>query len=353
MKQGLSLVALAQKLESLSAQKVDLVANTRRMHMDNDARLLIDAEHIFNPTQNCHNQIAARLDIPTAYYNRMKTDDPKLLADNVNAWLWKSNENRMIRGLGGNARAFLSDRYHRIDNEHVMETVLPVLMETGGIVVQSCNVTENKLYIKATSKNVVAEVKSKRVGDFVEAGVLITNSEIGNGSLSIKPFLNFLICTNGMTRDKLQFMKYHVGRKVDASEFFLSDATKSLEDAAVLSKVRDIIRSCMSLDLLQAEVLEMEEAAQQQITGDVVKGVEKVGEIFQLSKIETSGVLRNLINSGDLSRYGMMNAVTAFAETVESYDRATEIEALGGRVLDFTKKDWVSIAEAAGANCSS
>lgn len=348
MKQGRSLVDLAKTVEQLATQKVDLVANTRRMFMDDESRLLVDAEHIFTPTSTCHNQLAERLNIPAKYYRAMQEYAPPLLAQNVNHWLHEKNDRRMIRGLGGTARAFLSDRYHRIDNEHVLETVLPILLDAGDIQVQSCEVTESRLYVKATSRNIVAPVReSKRVGDLVEAGVLITNSEIGLGSLSIKPFLHFLACTNGMVRDKLAFTKYHVGRKSDALDLVLSDATKSLEDQATLAKVRDVIKACMSMDLLSKEV-ELYEAAQRQlITGDVPKAVELLGETMQLSQPERSSILRHLITGGDLSRYAMMNAVTRAAQDIESYDRATELEALGGRVLDLNQKEWTRIAEAA------
>lgn len=348
MKQGKSLVELAQTLEQLSKQKVDLVADTKKMAMTDGGQLIVDAEHVFDPTPNCHNQIAERLSIPAKYYRAMQEYAPALLAQNVNHWLQDKNERRMVRGLGGRARAFLSDRYHRIDNEHVMETVLPVLMEAGGIKVQSCEVTESRLYIKATSTSVVAEVKgSKRVGDFVEAGVLITNSEVGLGSLSIKPFMNFLVCTNGMVRDKLSFVKYHVGQRVDSLETVLSDATKSLEDKAVLSRVRDVIQACMSMDLLNKEVELYEAAQQQRIVGDVPKAVETLGATLQLTQPERSSVLRNLIESGDLSRYSLMNAVTRIAQDAESYDRATELEALGGTILDLPARDWARVAEAA------
>lgn len=348
MKQGRSLTELAHELERLADRKVDLVADTRQMHMSGSGHLIINDDRAFKPTTNCHTQIAERLGIPTKYYRTMLEEAPSLLVNNVNHWLHEKAERRMVRGMGDAARAFLSDRYHRIDNEHVFETVLPVLMEAGNITVQSCEVTDSKLYIKATSRSVVAEVPgSRRVGDFVESGVLITNSEIGLGSLSIKPFMHFLICTNGMVRDKLQFMKYHVGRKIEGDEIYLSDATKSLEDAATLSKVRDVIKMCMSQDLLNEEVRLMAQQQSQHITGDVPKAIEVVGEVLQLTQTERSGVLRHLISSGDLSRYSLMNAVTRTAQDMESYDRATELEAAGSRILDLTAKDWTRIAEAA------
>jgi hypothetical protein len=348
MKQGKSLMELAQAVESIAAAKVDLVADTRKMSLSDTGQLVV-GDREFQPTQNCHTQLASRLNIPAAYYKSMQDSAPALLQSNVNHWLHATSERRMVRGLGDTARAFLSDRYHRIDNEHVMETILPVLMEIGGMKIVSCEVTENKLYIKATSSVIVAEVReSKRVGDFVEAGLMITNSEVGLGSLSIKPFMNFLVCTNGMVRDKMAFTKYHVGRKAeDSADHLLSDATKSLEDRAVLSRVRDVIKNCMSLDLLKADIQLMEDAQRQKITGDVPRAIELVGETLQLSAVERSGVLRNLIESGDLSRYSLMNAVTRFAQDTASYDRATEIEALGGRVLDLGKQEWNRIAEAA------
>lgn len=35
----------------------------------------------------------------------------------------------------------------------------------------------------------------------------------------------------------------------------------------------------------------------------------------------------------DLSRYGMVNAVTAASKLAQSYDRATELERIGGDIL--------------------
>lgn len=40
-------------------------------------------------------------------------------------------------------------------------------------------------------------------------------------------------------------------------------------------------------------------------------------------------------------------AVTAVANDHESYDRATELEAMGGQILDRAANDWTVIAQAA------
>jgi hypothetical protein len=43
----------------------------------------------------------------------------------------------------------------------------------------------------------------------------------------------------------------------------------------------------------------------------------------------------------------MLNAVTNLANDTESYDRATELEFLGGQVLDLNPSQWERIAVAA------
>ena len=53
------------------------------------------------------------------------------------------------------------------------------------------------------------------------------------------------------------------------------------------------------------------------------------------------------VAGGDLSAYGVVNAVTHSAEDVEDYDRATEFEALGGKLIELSSSEWKEIAEAA------
>jgi hypothetical protein len=91
----------------------------------------------------------------------------------------------------------------------------------------------------------------------------------------------------------------------------------------------------------------MQQQTQQVVRGDPAKAIEVLADDFGMSDGERSSVLRHLIEGGDLSRYGLMNAVTRTAEDLESYDRATEFETMGGRVLDLPKAQWERVAEAA------
>lgn len=259
----------------------------------------------------------------------------------------------MIRTLDGAARAFLSNRYQRIDNNHVVEAVIPILGQIPGMEIKSCQVTDQKLYLKAVSTDTRLMVPgSKRVGDYVESGILITNSEVGMGALNIQPFFHFLVCTNGMVRNKDGMRAYHVGAKQGLNMgadvwAVLSDDTKRLEDKATLAKVRDVVAASMDRVRFEEAITLMAETTERQITGDVPAAVNKAAEILKLNDSETSQVLKHLITGGDISQYGLMNAVTRTAEDMESYDRATELETMGGVILDLPKSQWKVISEAA------
>lgn len=71
--------------------------------------------------------------------------------------------------------------------------------------------------------------------------------------------------------------------------------------------------------------------------------VELTSNKYGLNKDENDGILRHLINGGDLSLYGLSNAITRQSQDVESYDRATELESMGWSVLTMPRATWNSI----------
>jgi len=57
--------------------------------------------------------------------------------------------------------------------------------------------------------------------------------------------------------------------------------------------------------------------------------------------------LRNLIEGADLTCWGLTNAIIATAQTVPSYDRATELEAIGWRFFTMDPRELATLAKAA------
>ena len=101
-----------------------------RTDEDGGLKLIVDSRQgdgEYGVTGLARRQLADKLKIPFAYFERMRTEQPQLLDRNVNTWLQSDGDRRMIRTLDGQVRAVLSDRYRRLDNFDLAENVLPIL----------------------------------------------------------------------------------------------------------------------------------------------------------------------------------------------------------------------------------
>ena len=223
MKFGRTLMELAMELDRQRNAKRDYLVDTRNMIMDADeqgAQLTLRNDvtrqnQILNIGEIAHDQIGQALKIPASYYDRMRKENPELLARNVNSWFEREPKTRMIRTLDGTARAFLSDRYRRIDNAEIAEAVLPIIGDMNGAHIESCEITDQRMYIKVVNQRLTAEVTP---GDIVQSGILITNSEVGLGSMMIQPLVYRLVCSNGMVVNDAATRKYHIGRGNESGE---------------------------------------------------------------------------------------------------------------------------------------
>ena len=354
MKYGRSLVDLAAELERQIATKQDMIVPTPLMHQvtSDDGTSVLNNEtpegvRTFNTTENCRRQLADRLKIPYAYFERMRADQPMLLDRNVDTWLHSQPEQRLVRTLDGKARAFLSDRYRRLDNYDLLAHVYPMLRDLPGARVESCDVTDSRMYLKVVTSKVQYELQP---GDVAHAGVVISNSETGQGSLSVSPLVYRLVCRNGLIAADHAMRKTHVGRLTEASNdevTIFKEDTLAADDAAFFLKVRDTVQAAVSELTFSLIAERMRKTLGIKLTGDPVKAVDKLAVRYLLQEHEKAGVLRSLINEGDLTGFGLVNAVTGYAQQVELYDRSTELEAIGGKMLEQSPKDWAGIAEAA------
>ena len=346
MKAGRTLQELAVELDRQNAAKKDYIVDAGALTMTTQAepQLLVGGGSYPVPygiTDIAHRQIGSFLKIPATYYDRMRRENPGLLAQNVNAWLEDNGDTkRMLRTMDGSARALLSDRYRRIDNFEIASAVLPIIGGIEDARVESCELTDSRMYIKVVSPRTQAEVK---VGDPVQAGVIVTNSEVGYGSVTVKPLIFRLVCSNGMVAESGAMRKYHVGRVNEANEdlSIFRDETIQASDKAFLMRLEDSVRAAVSQTSFEKIVGQMREATEAKIKADTVPQViELASKEYGFTENEGKGILGHLISGGDLSLYGLANAVTRHAQDVESYDRSTELEAAGYQIITMSPVLW-------------
>ena len=363
---GKSLSALAAEVERQAHAMRDLIAPAHTLEVvahDNLAPALrIGGDPTPYPlTETGHETLAERLGIPSRYYDRMRREAPALLTYNANEWLrqeGREGTSRMVRLLDGNARAVLSDKYKRLDNYDFLMTVLPVLMEDGkedghAVQVQSSEITDRHLYVQLTFAGLETEFEvnkgGRQVGEVVRAGLIMRNSEVGAGSREIQFLAYTLACTNGLIvpREIGSFSTRHLGaRKGTGTTFELSREADEADARAFALATRDAVRQMVSRDNLQALVDQMRAANARPITGAPDAAVRELGKSFSLTEDEQAAVMRHLIADSDLTHYGLTNAITRAAQDAASYDRAVELEEVGGLVLHLPERQPAPILTA-------
>lgn len=344
MKAGKTLQELAIELDRQQAAKRDMIVDMGALSMDasgGNLALRVAATAKCNINDIAHRQIGQTLKIPAPYYDRMRAEYPELLAQNVNGWFARTPDTkRMLRTMDGTARALLSDRYRRIDNFEVASAVLPIISGMDGASVESCELTESRMYLKVVNPRVTAEVKK---GDIVQAGIIISNSEVGMGSVNVSPLVYRLVCSNGMIAQDGAVRKYHVGRANEGGEDFSIYRSETIEadDKAFLMKLEDSVKAAVDQARFAAIVEKMREATEATMEAKVVpQVVELASKEYGMTEAEGKGILGHLIAGGDLSLYGLANAVTRQAQDVESYDRSTELEATGYKIITMAPALW-------------
>jgi hypothetical protein len=364
MKTGKSLSQLAAEIERQQETKRDLIANTKNIGLqangDGVVAVVGNTDNTFGINALAHDQIGVHTGIPAKYYDKMLAEAPDLLANNVNRWFEKYPAPRLVRTLDNKVRAFLSDQYRPLENADLAEAVLPILLEMK-LEIMSCEITERRLYIKAVDERIKKDVPSGRkigdgshvIFDTCSPALIISNSEVGSGSLSVESGIFTKVCTNLAAIAGQGMKRRHVGARNELTageevRYLLTDQTKRATDKAIWLQVRDVVKGAFDEVRFTAHTNKLAGLAKDQIeTDDVVKVVELSSRQFGFTETEGKSVLKHLIAGGDLTRYGLFNAVTRTAQDLDSYDRASEFEQMGGKIIELPKNDWQRLAKAA------
>lgn len=373
MKTGRPIEAIARQVLEESKAKKDYIAPTTALAMtvtdpaegaktpDVGLRFTVGGQaRLYRPTPLCLGQICDHVGIPAKYAERMRAEAPGLLAQNVNHWFQAKGNKRMLRTMNHDrniARAFLSDRYRPLDNADLIGLVVPRIIEAG-CEIHSAEFTESRLYIQASTPKIQAIIDQNvvigthnRIQRTVQAGVIIGNSEVGCGSIFVEPIMYDLVCTNGLILQRT-LKRHHVGRRNEGTVFgdedtaeLFSDETRRLDDKAFWAKVNDVVTASLDETKFNDNVLRLQETQRQQLCDkptEVTEVVEVTTERLGLSEDEKGTLLLHFAQGGDFSKYGLINAITRTAADVESYDRAVELERMGGEVIELPPSDFRS-----------
>ena len=353
-------------IEAQNEVKYDVVANAAALRYQDGKLHLVDGgepeltpdgvslrDLVLDPTDGFGSDIAARLNIPRAYFRTMEGTNVPLLDANVNGWLGhSSNAGRkfMVRtfrdGNGGIARSLHSSSYSIVDNLAFIRATGEGIARSGHeYEVTGVNLSADFFRFDVLAPQVsvlapalldgyVSPFDRTRTGNaipIVRAGVRCSNSETGRGMTKVEPWIRFEVCSNGMTLTKfaedLTMRQVHRGARHDVGVVTLSQDTLAAQLKALTGKVADSMASFLDEKWLQEQVDLMTAKAGKSVpASQALPTITRVAGALHLTGTERDAILDIFMGSGQMTAGGVMQAMTAHAQQVASPDRAAHLE---------------------------
>jgi hypothetical protein len=395
------LVAL---LKSQRARSVDLVAGADKISVTDGALVVAGAgvdlhddgvvtrDGVYRPTRSFDAQLAKALGIDLRYLRNCREQRPDIYDANVNMWLHGSERGRhgdqehagmdrkwllrLVRGddptadpgFDGVARAWLSDRFRRIDNFDVALAVVQGLSEArnGGAApeVVSCELTEKRMYLRVADPSVralapellkgyrtpFADGGPVRVGNggwtlpqaraaaaregqgyapgdepVLFAGFTVTNSDLGHGRYSFAPSIIVQICANGLTMNADVLAKHHLGGELAEGMLEWSSATHKANLELIKRQTVDAVAQFLSRDYVVAKRDELEKVAGVRVARPD-ETVKFVAQTLGFTDTAADDILAHFLLGGQRTSGGIGQAVSSVAQTVDDGDVQAEME---------------------------
>lgn len=368
------LTDLRDALVDQHARKIDVVAPASKLKFRDGQLELKGIEPIFDengvtavdgtyrPTEVFDEGLAAKLGIPLAYVRTLRNERPDLYDANANGLLRgkfrvkngttetlfaPDERSFLIRSFRGDdedkgiARAFLSDRYAVMDNLDVLTAALGGIAQAGvDVEIDGCDLTDRRMYVRIKAPEVRALAPALLDGykspfsglsgadnPTIFAGLVISNSEVGNGSFSIAPRLIVEVCDNGMTMQKDAMRAVHLGGRMDEGLIRWTQDTMDKQLALVTAKARDSVATFLDVEYMQGVIRVLAEKAGKPIPGNKIEDVRVVAKKLGFDQSAQDRVFEMFLKSGDLTAGGVMHAVTAAAKGETDADKAADMEA--------------------------
>jgi hypothetical protein len=251
-------------------------------------------------------QLCARLEVPYTFLGRCPEQLQYLM---MNYFIQHGGYDQevMLRTIQHTqVRAIMSERYTPCDDVDLFPLLEPWVKDTD---VSWYSFDDYSTHVRLTLPGTEAEIK---VGDAVQQGIHITNSEVGVRSVTIQAVVIRLVCQNGLLSTSKK-SRSHVGdpkRLEEHVKYMIEEAV--LDSDALLIKYRQSL--AVAID-------------------DPTAALKQLVQTEGLSQTEFSQLLQVYLAAPEPSLFGLVNALTQAAQEYPA-DRRWELEKIAGRLLD-------------------
>lgn len=159
----------------------------------------------------------------------------------------------------------------------------------------------------------------------VWAGFVVSNSDTGYGSRTIRPQIRVQVCKNGLTLLAESDSKIHLGGEQAEGVVDWSLATQEKELALITAQTADMVAKWMSPEWFAPQVQAIEALAGTPIP-EPEPVIKAIAAGVKFTKADQEGILAHFLRGGQYTSGGIANAVTSFSQTVGDADRAAELD---------------------------
>ena len=250
-------------------------------------------------------QLCQNLKRPVKYYRRLP-DEVKATVANYDIGRLNGNS-YLLRGKGEWIRAFLSAEYVAYNNSEIAQTA-ESLLRNEALAVKSFVLEETHMFLKIISEDIVDRSSG------LKAGIMIGNSEVGLGSISVEPFVFRKPCTNDLvvSREK-SFRHAHI---------HLTEYEMTRRMAEALGEGFRVASAVL------AEFLKTREVK----VADPIEVIRKIAEERKFAQKLIAEVVSSYLGDPEANWYGVINAFTSAAQKLGPLQRI-DMERFAGTLL--------------------
>lgn len=293
-----------------------------KMRVRANGKLLVDVpkagEHALHV--NAIRQIGEKIGAPGSWLVKLSSGSDwqrQLAARVVDEHLSHSDETYMLRSVGNEIRAFLSDRYKRLDTQTVLRKCITSLRETGAQIWRvECKDTQ--VGVEAVVPRVYRIDTPRNGMECVAFGAVYRTSDFGDGAECVHAAVMRAWCTNLAVSEQI-LRKVHFGRRVEMMDNVqLSRQSLAAEAALHANIVSDVIVGSLSQESVDRYIKNVQLASSKSLdSDDAVELLDGMGftddEIRRVTDLLSENDIEK-VPDGPLTRWKLSQAVSWLAD---------------------------------------
>ncbi len=298
----------------------------------------------FSLHDNAVGQLADRLGVPSRYLRTLAAGEQwqRDLATNIlnehSGWTQRSRV--LVRAVGTQVRAVLSDSYRRLDSVQILTAFVEEASRQGAVI-SDAYMNDTKVWAETILPQPISVPTAKNGEVIIFVGARFSTSDYGDGAVDMRTFMLNGACLNGMVRESVMKQVHLGGRLPD--NLALSQRTYDLDTKTTVSAVRDLTRGLYDNDTILRKAQEIQGASEIEV--DLDNEVKKLTKSGELLKSEGEQVKQLLMNNnpddgvqGAATLWKLTQAITAHARTLTP-ERSRDLHEISGKLLNRVKID--------------